>query len=260
MTRSAQGSTERYRLGRSVAATSTLALSLLVLLATPNPTGAQNLQATTGSMALQKKQAERHGFEFFRTPEDVYEAVERGQLTSVEGNEHFILKEVSFPFTRPEIKGFVELLAEKYHAACGEELVVTSLTRPQSRQPRNASKQSVHQAGMAIDMRRSWNRNCRRWMADTLLTLEVNGVLDAMLEWHPQHFHVALFPSQYRQHGSEILESGERTHYQVTRGDTLWKIAKRHNTDVLAVKEMNGLRSSRIYEGQVLRLPAAGRR
>ena len=87
-----------------------------------------------------------------------------------------------------------------------------------------------------------------------------DAVLDAMLEWHPQHFHVALFPSQYRQHGSEILESGERTHYQVTRGDTLWKIAKRHNTDVLAVKEMNGLRSSRIYEGQVLRLPVSGRR
>ena len=57
-----------------------------------------------------------------------------------------------------------------------------------------------------------------------------------------------------------ILESGERTHYQVNRGDTLWKIARRHNTDVLAVKEINGLRSSRIYEGQVLRLPSAGRR
>lgn len=260
MERSAQGSTERYRLGRSAAASSTLALSLLVLLAIPSLTEAQNLQATAGSMALQKKQAERHGFDFFRTPEEVYEAVERGQLIAVEGNEHFILKEVSFPFTRPEVKSFVELLAEKYHAACGEELVVTSLTRPKSRQPRNASKQSVHQAGMAIDMRRSWNRTCRRWMADMLLTLEVNGVLDAMLEWHPQHFHVALFPSPYRQHGSEILESGERTHYQVTRGDTLWKIAKRHNTDVLAVKEMNGLRSSRIYEGQVLRVPASGRR
>ena len=260
MERSARSSTDRYRLARLAVVASSLVLALLFWLGSPTLSGAQNLQATASSMALQKKQAERHGFEFFNTPEDVYQAVEGGYLTAVEGNEHFVLKEVSFPFTRPEVKSFVELLAEKYHAACGEELVVTSLTRPKNRQPRNASKQSVHQAGMAIDMRRSWNRSCRRWMADMLLTLEVNGVLDAMLEWHPQHFHVALFPSQYRQHGSEILESGERTHYQVTRGDTLWKIAKRHNTDVLAVKEMNGLRSSRIYEGQVLRLPVSGRR
>ena len=260
MERSAQCSTGRYRLGRSAVVELTLVLALLLALALPGLSIAQNLRATGDSMALQRKQAERHGFDFFSTPEEVYEAVERGLLTPVEGNEHFILKEVSFPFTRPEVRDFIELLAEKYYEACGEELVVTSLTRPKNRQPRNASKQSVHQAGMAIDMRRSWNRNCRRWMADMLLTLEVNGVLDAMLEWHPQHFHVALFPSQYRQHGAEILESGERTHYQVTRGDTLWKIAKRHNTDVLAVKEMNGLRSSRIYEGQVLRVPSSGRR
>ena len=260
MERSAQSSTDCYRFARAAVTGSVLTLLLALFVGSPTPAEAQNLQATANSMALQKKQAERHGFEFFKTPEDVYRAVEQGQLTSVEGNEHFILKEVSFPFTRPEIKSFIELLAEKYHDACGEELVVTSLTRPKNRQPRNASKQSVHQAGMAIDMRRSWNRNCRRWMADTLITLEVNGVLDAMLEWHPQHFHVALFPSQYRQHGAEILDSGERTHYQVTRGDTLWKNAKRHNTDVLAVKEMNGLRSSRIYEGQVLRLPSSGRR
>jgi nucleoid-associated protein YgaU len=260
MERSAQSSSYRSRLARAAGTGSLLALLILSGFAVGTPSQAQNLQATADSMALQKKQAERHGFEFFGTPEDVYAAVEQGLLTSVESNEHFILKEVSFPFTRPEVKSFVELLAEKYHEACGEELVVTSLTRPKNRQPRNASKQSVHQAGMAIDIRRSWNRNCRRWMADMLLTLEVNGVLDAMLEWHPQHFHVALFPSQYRQRGSEILESGERTHYQVTRGDTLWKIAKSHNTDVLAVKEMNGLRSSRIYEGQILRLPASGRR
>jgi len=260
MERSAQGSTGRCRPTRSAIAGSTLVLGLLTLLAVPSVSVAQNLQANADSMAMQKKQAERHGFEFFSTPGDVYEAVERGQLTSVEGNEHFILKEVSFPFTRPEVKSFIELLAEKYHEACGEQLVVTSLTRPTNRQPRNASKLSVHQAGMAVDVRRSWNRNCRRWLADTLLTLEVNGILDAMLEWHPQHFHVALFPSQYRRQGADILEAGRRTHYQVTRGDTLWKIAKRHNTDVLAVKEMNGLRSSRIFEGQVLRLPSSGRR
>ena len=55
----------------------------------------------------------------------------------------------------------------------------------------------------------------------------------------------------------EILETGEQTHYEVARGDTLWKIAKRHQTDVYSVKQINGLRSSRIYVGQVLMLPTS---
>ena len=43
----------------------------------------------------------------------------------------------------------------------------------------------------------------------------------------------------------------------VRSGDTLWKIAKRHNTDVYSVKKINGLRSDSIYIGQVLRLPSS---
>jgi nucleoid-associated protein YgaU len=108
---------------------------------------------------------------------------------------------------------------------------------------------------MAMDLIRSWDRSCRSWLELTLLTLEANNVLDAMLESSPPHFHVALFPSEYRRIGVEILEKGEQTHYEVARGDTLWKIAKRHQTDVFSVKQINGLRSSRIYIGQVLRLP-----
>ena len=110
---------------------------------------------------------------------------------------------------------------------------------------------------MASDLRRSWNRQCRSWLELTLLTLEANNVLDAMLESSPPHFHIALFPSQYRHRGIEILETGEQTHDEVARGDTLWNIAKRHQTDVYSVKQINGLRSSRIYVGQVLMLPTS---
>ena len=91
----------------------------------------------------------------------------------------------------------------------------------------------------------------------TLLTLEVNG-MSWMPCWsrRPPHYHVALFPAAWKNRGAEILDRGEPTHYQVSRGDTLWKIAKRHNTDVYSVKKINGLRSDSIYIGQVLRLPS----
>jgi hypothetical protein len=218
---------------------------------------AQSLRVSGSSMDLQNHQAVLHGFSFARTPDDVERLVGSGALVPVYGNHDFQIKEgVTFPYTRPEVRDFIRHLGKGYREACDEQLVITSLTRPQTRQPRNASKRSVHPAGMAIDLRRGWNRRCRGWLETTLLTLEVNGVVDAMLESRPPHYHVAVFPTPWRNYGREILTRGEQTHYQVSRGDTLWKIAKRHNTDVYSVKQINGLRSDSIYIGQVLKLPA----
>jgi hypothetical protein len=236
---------------------SILAVTLICALSTPLTGRAQSLRVTAASMDLQNLQAVRHGYTFARTPDDVRRMLSTGALVAVRGSVSYVVKEgISFPYARPEVRDFIARLADGYHAACGEQLVVTSLTRPRTHQPRHASKRSVHPAGMAMDLRRSWNRGCRSWLELTLLTLEANGVLDAMLESHPPHYHVALFPDSYRQRGVEILERGEQTHYQVTRGDTLWKIAKRHQTDVFSVKQINGLRSNRIYVGQVLVLPS----
>ena len=218
---------------------------------------AQSLRVSGASMDLQNQQAVLHGYSFAQTRDDVRRLIDSGALVPVIGNRHFMVKEsVAFPYARPEDGDFIRQLSEQYYEACGEQLVVTSLTRARNRQPRNASKRSVHPAGMAMDLRRSWNRSCRTWMEMTLLTLEVNGVLDAMLESRPPHYHVALFPRAWRQQGAKILAGGQPTHYQVSRGDTLWKIAKRHNTDVYSVKRINGLRSDSIYIGQVLRLPS----
>jgi len=219
---------------------------------------AQSLRVSGASMDLQNQQAKLHGFTFAQNSDDVRRLIDSGALVPVSGNQYFMVKEsVTFPYARPEVGDFIGRLAQRYYEACGEQLVVTSLTRARNRQPRNASKRSVHPAGMAMDLRRSWNRNCRTWIEMTLLTLEVNGVLDAMLESRPPHYHVALFPRLWRAQGATILDRGEPTHYQVSRGDTLWKIAKRHHTDVYSVKKINGLRSDSIYIGQVLRLPAS---
>ena len=44
------------------------------------------------------------------------------------------------------------------------------------------------------------------------------------------------------------------TEYIVKEGDSLWKIANRHNTTVNAIKEINGLKGSSLQVGQMLKL------
>lgn len=246
--------------GRHVGCLRAPLLGLLIALAGAPSAPAQSLRVSAASMDLQNEQALRHGFTYARTSDDVENLIALGALVRIQGNQDFAIKEgVLFPFARAEVREFLEELSSDYRDACGEQLVVTSLTRPRNRQPRHASKRSVHPAGMAIDLRRSWSRDCRSWLEMALLTLEAHGVLDAMLESNPPHYHVALFPDLWREKGVEALEEGGPTHYEVHRGDTLSKIAARHNTDVFSVQQLNGLRSSRIYVGQVLKLPSGSR-
>jgi nucleoid-associated protein YgaU len=225
---------------------------------------AQSLRGSQRSLDLQNLQARRHGFELLDTRQDIERLVASGALVQVEPNAHFYLKEVSFPYARPEVKLFLERLAAEYEPACGEQLVVTSLTRARRLQPRNASWRSVHPTGMAFDLRRSWSRRCRGWLEGVLLSLETDGVLEATLERTPPHYHIALFPEPYREFLAGLDEpSGDSeflvTRYEVNRGDTLSKIARTHSTTVEQVKASNGLRSDRIYPGQVLVLPSRGR-
>jgi len=157
---------------------------------------AQSLYGSHESMARQNLVAQQHDYAFLGTTRDVLQAVAQGDLITINGNEDFELAgdEVSFPYARPQVKSFVEQLAHAYHAACGEPLVVTSLTRPLNHQPWNASPISVHPTGMAVDMRRSDRRACRQWLESTLLALEGEGMIEATREHWPPHYHVAVFP------------------------------------------------------------------
>lgn len=238
------------------------ALLLCVSLGLLPATGveAQTLKGSKLSMSRQNEQARKHGFEFMVTRQDVRDAIASGALVHVPGNGDYFLKEVSFPYARPEVKVFIERLAARYADVCHEPLVVTSLTRPRRHQPANASHNSVHPTGMALDLRRSWSRRCRSWLEGVLLTFEGRGLLEATLEWRPPHYHLALFPEPYRQHlakvaGLPLEEEFKTSRYRVARGDTLFKIAARHRTTVEMVKRGNGLRSDRIYPGQILVLP-----
>ncbi len=189
------------------------ALSLLALTTCAAPLAhvadAQSLLGSHESLLKQNEEARDHDFSYLRTAAEVREYAQQGVLVRVPGNADYELatEEVSFPYARPEVKLFIERLADRYHSACGEPLVVTSLTRPIDRQPANASVISVHPTGMAVDLRRSDGAGCRQWLETVLLDLEGKGVIEATREQYPPHYHVAVFPNPYLQYvasGAEL--------------------------------------------------------
>ena len=176
-----------------------IALFFIIVLIAPvaaSPAAAQSLYGSHESLVRQNLVAQQHAYAYLRTTQDVAQSVGSGILVAVHGNDDFQLAsgEVSFPYARPEVKTFLEQLSSAYHAACGEPLVVTSLVRPISRQPWNASPISVHPTGMAVDLRRSDRHSCRQWLESTLLALEGEGMIEAIRERWPPHYHVAVFP------------------------------------------------------------------
>ena len=238
-------------------------LALAAALLLPAVAEAVSLRGSRASMDRQNLQARRHNYSYLANPGQVWRFVDAGNLVRIAGNGDYVVKRgVPFPYARPEVEVFLERLGAQYHAACGEPLVVTSLTRPKSHQPRNASPRSVHPTGMAMDLRVSWSRRCRRWVEGVFMSLEAKGVLDANREYHPPHYHVALFPGPYMDYVARLGGKKESedlpsyTHYRVRRGDNLWRIARRHGTNVPTIKALNSIRGDRIKPGQVLALPA----
>ena len=228
------------------------------------PVSAQTLRGSRTSVDRQNREARQHDFTFLRRSTQLERFVDAGLLVPLEGGEHYRLHDVSFNVARPEVKLFIERLSSQYLAACGERLVITSLTRPTSLQPANASVRSVHPTGMAVDLRVPARASCRRWLESTFLALERQRLLDATLERSPLHFHVAVFPDEYlayvaRQTGrsrSALLDSVERpSRHTVRRSETLWEIAERYGTTPARIREANGLTSSVIHPGQTLKIP-----
>jgi LysM repeat protein len=168
------------------------------------PAEGQTLRGSPRAMQKQNRVALEHDYTFLQTSAQVRRFVELGLLVHMPGNQDYALASVSHPVARPAIKLFVERLAAQYRAACGEKLVITSLTRPVREQPRNASNLSVHPAGMAVDLRVPGKASCRSWLERTLMSLERQGVLDAIRENRPPHYHVALFPEPYTRYVARI--------------------------------------------------------
>jgi hypothetical protein len=238
---------------------SVTALALAFAAAFSTPAGAQSLKGSKSSLDVQNRVAQQHDFTYISTTAQAKRFVELGYLVHVKSNGDYQVNRISHPYARPEVELFVSRLGRQYRSACGEQLVITSLTRPTSRQPRNASSRSVHPTGMALDVRRSNSRACRSWLEKVLLSLEGAGVLEATREKSPPHYHIALFPSQYASYVDRRLadagRSGEQE-YRVRSGDSLWSIAQLHGTSISDLRTANELKGSRIYAGQMLTVPA----
>ena len=245
--------------GRSVTAVRGvgIVLALACVFAAFDGAEAQSLRGSTRSLDRQNRVARQHDFTYLKTPAQVRRFVEAGYLVPVRDGRDHRLRGVAFPYARPEVALFISRLGRQYRRACGERLVVTSLTRPRTRQPRNASPRSVHPTGMALDLKRSRNRVCRSWLEETLLTLEGRGVLEALRESRPPHYHVAVFPEQYASYveSVQLANTAGGRDYRVRRGDSLWTIARRYGTTVRELRSANHLHGSRIYAGQVLTVP-----
>ncbi len=192
-----------------VMARATAAVVGVLLLTLSASASAQSLRGSRASMHKQNGIARDHDYSFLRTSSQVNRFVDLGLLVHLPGNADYELARVSYPYARPAVKLFIERLASQYHAACGEKLVVTSLTRPEAKQPRNASDLSVHPAGMAVDLRVSRRADCRKWLESTLLSLEKQGVLDATRERYPPHYHVAIFPAPYEGYVATLNKRAE---------------------------------------------------
>lgn len=240
-----------------------VAASVLIF-ATAALASAQTLRGSRASVDRQHREARQHDFTFLRRPAQLDRFVDEGLLVSLEDGEHYRLHDVSFSVARPEVKLFIERLSAQYLAACGERLVVTSLTRPTSLQPANASARSVHPTGMAVDLRVPRRASCRRYLESTFISLERRRVLDATLERSPLHFHVAVFPDEYLAYVSRLtgrsraalLASVEApASHTVRPSETLWAIAQRYETTPARIREANGLASSVIHPGQTLKIP-----
>jgi len=245
------------------------AATALCALAPLHPCRAQSLRGSTASVNRMYRHARAEKLSFYETPRGIRRAVAAGRLVKLEPDANFSLHQVAYPYVRPATRTFVERLGEQYRVACGEQLEVTSAVRPATRQPANSVARSVHPTGMAVDLHKSDEPSCLRWLRATLRELEDEGVLEATEEFSPAHFHVAVYPTPYRRYVAtrtraessvQLASSGasDVLTYVVRRGDTLSEIADAHDTTVSAIKRVNHLEDVDIRPGQKLLIPSGG--
>ena len=271
--------------------------------------GGQTLKGSHASVELMYYRARSSDLPFFATTKQVYDAAMSGELKLVSISDDVTIERTLFPFVLPRTLDFINTIGAQYRAACGERIVVTSGTRPIDKQPRNASPESVHPTGMAVDFRKPTG-TCLTWLRAALIDLESKHVIEATEERHPPHFHVAVLDRAAAQYAAAIkrststvstgevalgpalvpvapppvapsvpapqpravataidsaghsdppstpAEAADDESYRVRDGDTLWGIARQHNTTVARLRAANNLGSrSAIRPGQLLKLP-----
>jgi hypothetical protein len=251
-----------------------LLTSLIVVFITdlhPRKAAAQSLRGSRATVERMHSHAVDNGIYFYLTGDGIRRAAERGTLIQLRPNQDYTVHAVSYPYVLPATLTFVERLAAQYRQACGERLVVTSAARPRSMRLSNSVAKSVHPTGMAVDLRKPRNARCRQWLQRTLLQLDAANVIEAIEEFRPPHYHVAVYPTPYTRYvqrrGGTVhvaaaaapaagMPGGPAARYRVRSGDSLWSIARRHGTTVDRIRTANRLGSTMLQPGQELVIPA----
>lgn len=270
--------------------TSLSILSILLSLITYDVQARPSLRGSASSLDRQNRAANQASLKRHRTPRELMKSVKRGKLVRVTGRGRFELHNVSYPYAHPDLKTFLGQLARAFQRVCRLDLVVTSLARPISTQPRNASIRSVHPTGIAADLRLP-PKFCRAKLEPILLRLEEEGVIEATRERRPPHYHITINPPAFRRalragggklealtqrarsrapratkrrrtvsrrarhHHSGARSKASRGPYRVRSGDTLWGLAQRWKVTVASIKRVNRLRSTKLSLGQLLKIP-----
>jgi LysM repeat protein len=92
----------------------------------------------------------------------------------------------------------------------------------------------------------------RRYGSTSLAIQQVNGLASSTIR-PGQVLKVPQVDSRgYTEEGPVAVTAT----YRVRSGDSLWTIARRHGTSTSSIQRANGLRSSRIKPGQVLKIPS----
>jgi LysM repeat protein len=268
------------------------------LLAIPPHANAQRAgrqpEALRGSRASVEKMydfAQRYRYPFYLTPSTLDDAIAKGRLVPLTGDENYELtRGVGFSYATTEARDFVMQFAPQYLAACGVPLTVTSAARPMSRQPRNANPHSVHPTGIAVDIRRPFPGPCLTWVRTALAQLEARGFVEATEEHHPVHLHIAVLRAPGARFTLPDLTNGVRVArqpttpettvaaangdvslvaatndwartrvYLVRDGDTLWDVAQKTGVSVAALARANNRSPKSVLRpGTMLALPPAG--
>ena len=248
----------------------------------------ESLRGSKASVEKMYDFAQRYRYPFYLTPTTLDDAIAKGKLVPLTGDENYELtRGVGFSYATTEAREFVTQFAPQYLAACGVPLTVTSAARPLSRQPRNANPHSVHPTGIAVDIRRPYPGPCLTWVRGALAQLEQQGYVEATEEHHPVHLHIAVLRAPGARFKLPDLTNGVRVArqpttpaatlatangdvtlaaatndwartriYTVRDGDTLWDVAQKTGVSVNALARANN-RSPRsvLRPGTTLKLP-----
>lgn len=155
-----------------------------------------SLKGSRAKVEAAHKVALEHDFTFLTEESEVARFVSLGLLVPLTGNENYRLEGPRLPYVRPAVKLFIDRLSKQYRSACGERLDVTGATR--TWRLWNSSPKSVHPTGMAVDLRIPKRVRCRKWLEATLVVMRRHNVILPTREKNPPHYHVAVYPNQYK--------------------------------------------------------------